>query len=236
MEKLLNQLVERLKKAYGERLKSVILYGSAAVGDHNSKFSDLNVLSVLENVTPRELAESESIVHWWREKGNPSPLLLTSEELRRGADCFPMEFYDIRERRRVLYGEDVAASLEIDPRYYRALVEHELRAKVLRLRTKAAGMLHDPELLQRLLADSVSTFCVLFRHALVLAGDEARFGKREIVEQARERFGVDPAPFLKLLDLREEKIKPKEVAPTPLLGEYLEQIQNVIRAVDALER
>ena len=236
MEKLLNQLVERLQKAYGERLKSVILYGSAAVGDHHGRFSDLNVLCVLGEVTPRELADSQSIARWWRQRGNPSPLLLSEEEMRHSADCFPIEFYDIRERRRVLYGEDAAAGVEIDPRYYRAQVEHDLRAKLLRLRQKAAGVLSDAGLLRPLLAESVSTFCVLFRHALILAGQEAKFEKREIVEQARERFGVDPAPFGKLLDLREGKIKPRELDPAALLGGYLAQIQAVIHAVDGLEK
>lgn len=236
MERVLNQLVERLKKAHGDRLKSVILYGSAAVGDHQGKFSDLNVLCVLREVTPRELAESTPIARWWREQGNPSPLLLSEEEVRNSTDSFPIEFQDIKERRRVLHGEDVMRDLAIDTCFHRAQVEHELRAKLLRLRQKAAGVLTDPALLRRLLADSISTFCVLFRHALLLAGAEARFEKREVIEQARERFGIDPAPFGKLLDLREEKVKPREVDPAPLLAEYLKQIQVVIDAVDALER
>jgi predicted nucleotidyltransferase len=236
MERVLNQLVERLKKAYGDRLKSVILYGSAAVGDYHGKFSDLNVLCVLREVTPAELAASNPVARWWREQGNPSPLLLSEEEVRDSADCFPIEFHDIKERRRVLYGEDVVRELAIDTCFHRAQVEHELRAKLLRLRQKAAGVLTDPSLLRRLLADSISTFCALFRHALLLAGAEARFEKREVIEQARERFGIDPAPFARLLDLREEKVKPREVDPAPLLAEYLKQIQVVIDAVDALER
>ena len=55
MDKLLAQLVERLQKAYGERLVSVVLYGSAAAGDHQAKFSDYNILCVLSEITPREL-------------------------------------------------------------------------------------------------------------------------------------------------------------------------------------
>jgi len=236
MERLLNQLVERLTKAYGERLKSVVLYGSAAAGDYQGKFSDLNVLCVLREVTPRELADSGGVVRWWREQGNPAPLMLSEEEVRDSADCFPIEFYDIQERRRVLYGADPMAGVQIDPRFYRAQVEHELRAKLLRLRQKAAGVLSDPELLRRLLADSVSTFCVLFRHALILAGAEAKFEKRQVVDQARERFGLDPAPFHRLLDLREGKIKPRELDPGTLLGEYMKQIRTAIDAVDALEK
>jgi len=236
MERLLTQLVDRLKKAYGDRLKSVMLYGSAAAGDHHAKYSDINVVCILADVTPRELGESTAIVRWWREKGNPSPLLLTEEEVRDSADCFPIEFHDIRERHRVLYGEDFASGLEIDKRFYRAQVEHDLRAKLLRLRQKAAGVLGDANLLRTLLAESVSTFSVLFRHALLLHGVEAGFGKREVIEQARERLGIDAAPFLKLLDVREEKIKPRDIEPVPLLADYLKQIQTVIDAVDRLEK
>ena len=236
MERLLTQLVDRLKKAYGDRLKSVILYGSAAAGDHHGKYSDLNVVCVLADVTPRELGESTAIVRWWREKGNPSPLLLTEEEIRDSSDCFPIEFHDIRERHRVLYGEDFASGLEIDKRFYRAQVEHDLRAKLLRLRQRAAGVLGDATLLRTLLAESVSTFCVLFRHALLLHSVDAGYEKREVIEQARERFGTDAAPFLKLLDLREEKIKPRDIEPVSLLADYMKQIQTVIDAVDRLEK
>ena len=56
MEQKLEELVYRLRKAQRERLVSVILYGSAAAGDHHGEYSDLNVLCVLTRVTPAELA------------------------------------------------------------------------------------------------------------------------------------------------------------------------------------
>ena len=95
------------KHAQRERLRSVILYGSAAAGEHNEQFSDLNVLCVLARVTPAELADAEPIFKWWRALGNPSPLLLSEEELRTSTDCFPIEFHDMQERRRVLFGTDL---------------------------------------------------------------------------------------------------------------------------------
>ena len=236
MERVLSELVERLKKTYQDRLVSVVLYGSGAAGDHHRRFSDLNILCVLREVTPRELGESAAIVHWWRKQGNPSPLLLSEEEVRTSTDCFPIEFHDIKERRRVLYGQDVAADLAIDKCFYRAQVEHDLRAKLLRLRQKAAGVLSDKDLLRALLLDSVSTFCVLFRHALLLAGYEAKFEKREVIRQAGEKFGVDGAPFERLLDLREGKIKPRDLDPGPLFADYLREILKVIDVVDRLEK
>ncbi len=236
MERVLNRLVDQLRKTYQERLVSVILYGSAAVGDHHGRFSDINVLCVLRAVSPRELAESTAVVRWWRELGNPAPLLLSLDEVRRATDCFPIEFHDIVERHRVLWGEDVVADLEIDDSFYRAQVEHELRAKLLRLRQKAAGVLGDKDLLRILLADSLPTFCTLFRHALRLAGTPGEFEKRKLVAQLRERFLLDTEPLERILDLREGKIKPRELEPGPIFERYLATIQAVIERVDGLEK
>src|SRR3984885_13166880 len=113
MEQKLQELVDRLRKAERDRLVSVILYGSAASGNHHGEFSDLNVLCVLTKVTPAELADSEPIFKWWRAEGNPSPLLLSGDELLTSTDCFPVEFHDMQERHRVLYGADVIKDLVI---------------------------------------------------------------------------------------------------------------------------
>src|SRR5579871_4663706 len=181
MESKLEDLVDRLKAAHQDRLVSVILFGSAASGDHHGEFSDLNVLCVLTRVTPAELSASEPIFKWWRD-GNPSPLLLSEEEVRTSTDCFPIEFHDMAERRRVLFGKDVIEGLVIDKVFYRAQIEHDLRSKLLRLRQKAAAVLGDKQALLRLMIDSVSNFLVLARHALLVSGIETGSQKREISE------------------------------------------------------
>jgi hypothetical protein len=236
MDKAVQQLVEKLQKAYGDRLVSVVLYGSAAAGDHQEKFSDYNVLCVLSRITPRELGDSEGIFRWWREQGSPSPLLLSEEEVRTSTDCFAIEFSDMKRQHQLLAGKDIISTLAVDGRYYRAQVEHDLRAKLLRLRQKAPAMLSDADLLRRLLLDSLSTFCVLFRHALILHGVEGPATKREAIARSSERFGFDPLPFDKMLNVREQKLKARELEPVALLAAYLEAIGVVIQAVDRLEK
>ena len=236
MDKLLSDLVAKLQQAIGDRLVSVVLYGSAAAGDHHADFSDLNVLCVLKALGTRELAAVEDVFRWWREQGSPSPLLLTETELAAATDCFAIEFHDIQRQHRILHGPDLVTSLAIDDSFYRAQVEHELRAKLLRARQKAAGMMSNPDLLRRMLLDSVSTFCVLFRHALFLKGFNAPFLKRDVIKLAREVFSFDPAPFEKLLDVREGRLKPRDIEPVTLLSSYLHEIAQVIDSVDTIDK
>jgi len=239
MADALDQLVEKLRQALPDDLISVVLYGSAAVGDHDEKFSDYNVLCVLKQLTPAQLGATESVFRWWRAQGNPSPLLLTRHEVETSTDCFAIEFHDIKEHHRILYGADVVSSLTIEQCFYRAQVEHDLRAKLLRLRQKAASVLSDKDALCRLLADSVSTFCVLFRHALILHSSDAPAKKREVIARAQERFGIDPAPFFALLDQREQgKAKAPRIdnGAGALLASYISEIGKVIDAVDVLDK
>jgi hypothetical protein len=225
-----------LGKAHGSSLISVVLYGSAATEEGKDQRSDFNVLSVLQQITPVELEHAEPVFRWWRQMKNPAPLLMSLEEVRTSTDCFAIEFHDIKERHRILFGEDVVADLDIDDSFYRAQVEYELRAKLLRLRQKAGGVLAERDLLLRLMADSLSTFCVLFRHGLRLLGEAPRFGKRDVVEAARARHGIDPEPFLALIDLREGRSKPRDVDARALFPRYLEQIQIAVDAVDRIEK
>ena len=141
VESSLTDLTSRLKAALGDRLVSLILYGSASMADRLDHLSDLNVVCVLDRIGTDELAKSEAVFQWWLDRGNPGPLLLTNEEVKTSADCFPMEYHDMREQRRVLFGADVIADLAIDNSAYRIQVEHELRSKQIRLRQKSAELL-----------------------------------------------------------------------------------------------
>jgi predicted nucleotidyltransferase len=235
MEKKLAQLVEKTRAALGDRLTAVILYGSGASGEHHARYSDLNALCVLTRVTARELADAEPVVKWWRGEGNPAPLLLSRDEVHASTDVFPIEFHDMLEQRRVLHGEDVIAGLQIDRTFYRAQVEHDLVSTLLRLRQKAAAVLSDRDALLTLMIDSVSTFCVLLRHALALGGIPAGTKKREIVAHLAG-IGIDPRPFEQLLDLREERTGAKDVSPRELFEQYLASIHSAVEYVDRLAK
>ena len=235
MEDKLQELVDRLKHPLRERLRSVVLYGSAASGEHKEHFSDLNVLCVLTRVTPAELADSAPIFEWWRKLGNPSPLLLSEEELRTSTDCFPVEFHDMQERRRVLFGPDVIQELVIDRTFYRAQVEMELRTKLLRLRQKASEVLFDKPALMRLMIDSVPNFLVLARHALLLSAVASGWRKREIVRHMPD-IGADGTPFDILLDLRDQSKLARDVDAEALFASYLKQIEALVGHVDRLEK
>lgn len=237
MEQKLKELVDRLKSAYGQRLASVVLYGSAATAGETDALSDLNVLCVVDHVDHTVLSQAEPIFRWWRTVNSTLPILMDREEVKGSTDCFPIEFTDMKERRQILHGDDVIASLEIEQHFYRAQVEYELRSKALKLREQAAGLFSRPLDLVRLCAESVSTFCVLGRHALRLAGYDCVPAKREIVRALEQSLGTDLTAFSELIDIREGK--QTAVGPSSavdLFERYRVQIEALIESVDRLKK
>ena len=234
MEKLLNELVSRLRAAYSDKLVSVVLYGSAASGEYHEKFSDLNVLVVLEQVGVAELSQGREAVHWWQKQKQPLPLILAREEIENANDVFPIEFLDIQHNHRTLDGEDLAAKITIDTHQHRTQLEHELRASLLRLRGRFLGLQQDKSDVARLMLDSVSTFATLFRHALILGGVAAPVKKREIFRVAAERFSISSEPFENLLVAREQNRKLADAEILPLFEAYLASVTRMAEAVDKL--
>jgi len=206
---------------------------TAAPGQ-SDKFSDLNILCVLKEITPRELAEGEPIVRWWRALGNPSPLFISEEEVGHSADSFPIEFRDMQSRRRVLFGPDPIADLVVQTGQYRIQVEHELRANLFRLRQQGSEILSDSTALMALCVDSVSTFCVLGRHALALAGVTPPEDRREVVQQLAKRIPADMAAFESLLDIRESK-RTTVPGAGELFARYLVAIGKLVVFVDGMK-
>src|SRR5215203_2102360 len=111
----LEELVKQLRAAYGSRLTSIVLYGSAAGGEHIQKRSDYNVLVLVDSLAASELAAASAVARAWHEAGNPPPMTMTMAEWRRSADIFPMEYADILERNRVLHGPPPFEGISVAP-------------------------------------------------------------------------------------------------------------------------
>lgn len=108
-------------------------------------------------------------------------------------------------------------------------------SNLLRLRQKAAALLSNRDALLTLMLDSVSTFCVLLRHALLLGGVNTGMKKREVISHLRE-IGIDAGPFETLLDVREEPTRAKSVTPGALFEAYLARIHSAVEYVDRLPK
>jgi len=233
-EKQMAEFVDRMRQAAGDNLQSVILYGSAADGEFHPKFSNVNLLCVLREVSFNALRAVAPTVKWWTRQKYHAPLLLAREELERAAAVFSIEFLDMQQQHRILHGEDVLQGLTISMRLHRVQLEYELREKTILLRQRLLLASGNKNRLWELLLGSVSTFATLFRHALIAMGDSVPKSKRGGIQALASLIELDPSAFSQLLDIREGKVDRKQLDVREVAGRYLTAIQRATAAVDKM--
>jgi len=233
MEMKPEKLTQELKKACGEGLKSVILYGSAAAGDHTGKKSDYNVLVVLQDLGIDTLNALSKTAAAWANAGNPAPLLFTEDRLKQATDVFPIELLDITECHQVLFGSDTVQGLEIRTENLRLQTEHELRGALIRLRQSYLLTQGKPKAITDLMVGSLSTFLVLFRAALRLLEKEVPQKKFQALEKLAGHLKFDVSVFQTVEKLKDGSTKAKDVNVPELFSNYLKTIECVIDTVDA---
>ena len=231
----LDQLIQNLREAHGENLSSIVLYGSAAAGDHLGSRSDHNLLIALTRITTRDLHAAHAAMREWEKLGQPIPVYFTVAELQDAADVFPIEFHQMEKARRILYGRDPFEFVRISPANLRHQTEYELRSKLIQLRRLYIPASVSIEKLCDLMGDSLTSFAALFRAVLLLFGEEAPVAKTDVVRATARLLKLDAAPFERIFDIRGAGSLPtSDKEANELFAAYMFQIGQVVEAVDEL--
>jgi hypothetical protein len=231
----LDELVSQLRKSYGDALQAVVLYGSGAAGEFIPKRSDYNVLVLVRELSLPTLRNAAAVTRAWSEGGNPPPLTMTGAEWRSSADVFPMEYADILERHRVLFGEPPFDGIAVRARDLRLQLEDQAMGKLLQLRQGVLAAGGQPARQRELLAASVSTIMVLFRAVLRLSGTPPPSDTEALARLVGERAGFRSEPFERVVrHVRENGALPDAEVEATLAG-YLAGTEALVAHVNALD-
>ncbi|PJA14866.1 MAG: hypothetical protein COX65_04945 [Elusimicrobia bacterium CG_4_10_14_0_2_um_filter_56_8] len=223
-------LTEELKTISGENLCSVVLYGSAVAGD-SVKTSDYNVLVVLKQVDAGGLLALTGLCSRWDKDGNPAPLVFARETMLRSADVFPVEFSDIMQTHKTLYGEDPFTGMEIDAAHLRLELEHELKSKIILLRERFLVTKGAPKEVDKLMVSSISAFLTLFKAALRLYGETPPAKKMEVLPLLSKYIKFDEEIFAVVWELKEGN-KHQGLTSQQIFSRYLTAAQGFANEVD----
>ena len=227
----LDDLVSQLRAAFGPELHAVVLYGSAAAGEHHPKKSDYNTLVLVASLPANRLQAASAAVRAWVDDGNPAPLTLTMDEWHGSADIFPMEYADVLDRHRVLFG-DLVTDVRVNPSHLRLQLEHEAMGTLLQLRRGALAAGNDAKAQLALLESSSSTVMVVFRAVLRLSGEVPPRDYVELSQKVATTASIDATPFVQVVWHKrgETKIRNEDI-PKVLAG-YLSGLQQLVHYLD----
>ena len=139
--------------------------------------------------------------------------------------------------RAVLYGHDPFEFVKLSDANLRHQTEYELRSKLIQLRRLYIPASVSVEKLSDLMSDSLASFAALFRAVLLLFGEQPPVAKPDCVRCTVQRLQLDPAPFERIFQLRnDEKLPSSEKEANDLFASYMFQIEQVVEAVDERDR
>jgi hypothetical protein len=227
----IDELTAQLRAAFGAELRAIALYGSAAAGEHNPKTSDFNVLVIVDSLASEKLKGAAAAIGAWAEAGNTAPLLLTTDEWRSSADIFAMEYADILQRHRLLFGA-LPEGVRVDPQYLRLQLEHEAMGTLLQLRRGMLAAGNDGKSVIELLERSSSTLLTLFRAVVRLRGDAPSADNAELCQSVAGTTGMDATPFLQVVRHRRGEAAIKAADAPSVASGCLAGLQAVVRYLD----
>ena len=233
-EEAMAEFLQRMRGAGGQNLLSIVLFGSAAHGEFRPGYSDVNLLCVLGDASFTSLQKISPVVEWWRKQRNGPPLVVTLEEMKSSAAEFSIEFIDMKQRYRVLYGEDVLHMLEVPMHLHRFQLEYELREKSFLLRQQLLLANNNESELWEVMLHSLSSFTTLFRHVLLELGEAERKHSRDAVVELSKRLSFDDSAFLQLIDIRTKQVDRKQLRATDVAQRYTGAIEKITSAVDRM--
>ena len=228
----LDELVRQLQLAYADALRSVVLFGSAVAGEHRPNKSDYNVLVIVDALPLDRLRAVAAVSKAWSEDGNPPPMTFTTREWKGSADIFPMEYADILDRHRVLFGTLPVDGVSVKPADLRLQVEHQTMGKLLQLRQAIMGAGGDTALQLEVLEKSLSTLMVIFRGIVRLHGQVPSQDYEALTQSVAERARFSPEAFLRVIrHTRGTEKLPRDKASLTL-EEYLAAMERLVAYLD----
>lgn len=203
----LSTFIAAAKKAFGDHLRSVVLYGSGAEGKLRPT-SDVNLILLL-SAFDRGLADQlREPLRLAQAAIKLRVMFLLEDEIKPASQAFAVKFSDIARRRLVLYGEDPFASIAVSREDAISILKQRLLNLTLRLRETYIVRSLREEQLAAVIADAAGPLRACASTLLELEGHPAATPKEaleqiakssasaahdvQLITEARQRHALPP--------------------------------------------
>lgn len=231
-QKLLRSYVKDVIKVYGQELEGIILYGSAVRGEFLPGRSNLNLLLVLSSYDLATLKKYDGLHKRWSKDQVVVPLFLTVDDIQSASVVFPLEYQDIHDCRRLLWGQDPFVGLKIDVRYLPAEVLQALRGNLLRLRQRLVEGRGTEEAITILLTLSITALLPALRGVQRLFGRPALVHGEPLLNDIEAALSIDLTGLRDALLLKRGKISPGQKETPRLMDRYLDSLTRLVSAAE----
>jgi len=218
--RVLTDFCAAARQAFGDELRAIVLYGSAAEARLRPT-SDVNLLLVLSRFEQANAAQLREPLRLGQAAIKLTVMFLLETEIAAAAEAFAVKFADILQRRRVLYGADPFASLAIPRAAELVRIKQTLLNLTLRWREAFVARGLREEQLAAVVAEAAGPLRACAAALLALEGTPAVSPKaalEQVVASLRRADAEEGTTLLaRMTQARQERLLPSGVAGSTLL-------------------
>jgi hypothetical protein len=223
-----DDLVSDLRTVFGDRLRSVCVYGAHAEGQGAT--GPVSCLVLVASLTSADLDACGRGVHSWHRRGLATPLILPEHEFRRSLDAFPLEYAEMQRAHAHVYGADPFTGVSIAAEDLRRACETQVKSLLLHLREEYMEAAGRPIAVAELVRVSAPGFASLLRNVARLHGLPST-NRVEATREGAHRAGLTDGIVSELLALDAPSTL-TSTDPARLFPEYLAAVEQLARFVD----
>jgi len=229
---LLRSYVKDVTQAYGAQLEGLLLYGSAVRGEFLPGRSNLNLLLFVSSYDIAVLKKYNGIHKRWSKEQVVVPLFLTTADLQSAAFVFPLEYQDIQECHRLLWGQDPFVGFKVDAYHLAGEILQALRGNLLRVRQRLVEGGSTEEAMTILLPLSITALLPVLRGTQRLLGRPVLSHGEPLLKDFEAYFEVDLTGLRDALSLKRGHISPGHKEVPRLMDRYLESLGRLVTIVE----
>ncbi len=189
-----NDIVDKLTSDYRgvfqEKLISVVMYGCAVTHEYVPGSSPINIFLLVTDSSLEYIHKCMDIHKYWFRRGVTTPLIMSRDFFYTSLDLYPVDYLHIQSNYRVLFGEDVFSTLDIQKEHLRIQCERELKQLSLNLRAEYLQADCRKKVLKDLLEDTINYLFPFFKALLVINGKKMPHSRSELISSVEDLFGL----------------------------------------------
>ena len=234
LQPVINEVAGKLLENLNDNVLSILVYGSAAGVSYNPGISNINIAVIVKDLEFSILKQNLALIKSVRKHKIATPLFLTKEYVLNALDVFPVEFSEIKQQHRVIYGEDIFKDLDIPLKDVRLLCEQQVKGKLLHLRQAYLETGPDAVVLKNLLIKTLNDLIPIFRQLIILKGQKPAVHKEETLKLLAGIFSLDEESLLAVYHDKSRKMLMPLNQVEAHFQNFLNQLENLSRHMDSI--
>ena len=231
VQRTLQKYLRQLRKDLDAQIEGIILYGSLVRGEYVEGHSNINLMLIVKNCTLETLQHCGHLTEKWQKQGVVPPLVFTEHELRQSVECFPLEYFEIKDNHILLEGRDPLETLHIHDQNLLLQCLQELQGNLLRVRQRFIEGFGNSEAIRALLPLSLTALLPCLRGLCRVFGQSSGGTSEAFLSNLPHTLHVENPVFLEVLEVKQGLRSPGRLAWPQLFQQYVAGLEQLITQV-----